>query len=117
MSTNERRLRRSDHLAQAVHFYLRSLAEREAHRAVALSDSCGHRIASSGDERETKALASAAPLAFSNPDLLPADLRHDDDLRVWSVVLGESAYYVAAVGLARRRERRESRSLAASSQR
>lgn len=98
MSSNERRHRRSDHPAQAVHFYLRSLAERDAYRSVALADSCGHRIASAGDERETKAIASAAPLAFSNPDLFPADLRGDDDVRVWSVVLGESAYYLATVG-------------------
>ncbi len=94
----ERRSRRSSHPGQAVHFYLRSLAEQDDHQAVALADSCGYRIAGSGDDRETRLLAHAAPHAFSSPDLLPPDLRCDEQLRVWSVVLGEAAYYVAAVG-------------------
>jgi len=95
---SERRTRRSEHPAQAVHFYLRSVAERDAHLAVALADSCGHRIAGLGDEILTREMAHAAPHALSNGELLPPDLRCDDDLRVWSVVLGESAYYVAAMG-------------------
>lgn len=89
---DDRRQRRSEHPAQAVHFYLRSLAERDDHRAIALADSCGHRIAAAGDDLQTQRLAHRAPLALGCPAL------DDSDLRVWSVVLRDTAYYVAAVG-------------------
>ena len=52
--------------------------------------------AGTGDEPE--AIAAAAPLAFSNPDLLPQHIRGREDLHVWNVVLGEAEYYLAAVG-------------------
>ncbi len=97
-ATIDRRRRRSDEPSQAIHFFLRSVAERGGHTAVALADPTGYRVAGAGSEDVTRRLAAAAPLAFSNPDLLPNQLRGSGGIDVWSVVLGETAYYVATAG-------------------
>ncbi len=99
MSIPERRHRRSDHPSEAIHNYLRCAAERHGYLAIALADACGRLLAGSpGAER----IAVAAPLVESargaDDRRIIDRVRGDQPLRVWSVLVGGVACYLATLG-------------------
>lgn len=101
MKMPERRRRRSAKPAEAVHLYLRQLADRRGHGAVVLADCCGHLVAGT-DRGDATAIAAAAPLAHARPRALPpavsASITGGVPLRVWHLRLFDADFYLAATG-------------------